>query len=241
MSDTNSQAAGNTPTTSSDAQPAATGTTADATTQATAAPAGDAQAANSQQTTEGQTAAASDAAAASSEGDTAAPAGAPEKYEFKAPENVTLDDAVIAEFSTVAKELDLPQDVAQKVIDKLAPKIAQQNAAAIESAMKSASEAWEQATRTDKEVGGEKLDENLAVARKALDRFGTPELRKLLGAFDPKANPSGTGLGNHPEIIKAFLKAGRAISEDRFVPGGQQPPKVDNRNPAKALYPNQPA
>lgn len=230
------QVAGNTPATGN-AQPAAEA----AAVTASAAPA-TAQAATSQQATEQQPAA-STAPAAGTEGE-ARPADkptAPEQYEFKAPEGVKLDDAVVAEFSAVAKELGLPQDAAQKVIDKLAPKIAAQNAQAFEAAIKSASDSWINAAKSDKEFGGEKLSENLAVAKKALDRFGTPELRKLLGAYDPTTNPQGTGLGNHPEIIRAFTRAGRAISEDKFVAGATSPQRGENRNAAKSLYPNQPA
>lgn len=247
MSDTNVQVAANTQG-SGDAQPAAAPAAAGVATNI-ATPAATDTAATSQQAPEGQTAQA-DQPAAGSDGDKGAqtdkpaqgdkPTGAPESYEFKAPDGVTLSDSVVAEFSAVAKELDLPQDAAQKVIDKLAPAIAKQNAEAISQAVESAATAWVQATQSDKEIGGEKLNENLAVAKKALDRFGTPELRKLLGAYDPKNNPNGTGLGNHPEIIRAFLKAGRAISEDKFVPGGRQPTKGE-RDLAKSLYPNQPA
>lgn len=242
MSDQISQDAGNTQTTS-DAQPAA-GAAVTGAGDNTSAPASSTPAANSQQANDGQPAAGDTTAAASTEGDKGTagdkPAGAPEKYEFKAPDNVALDDGVIAEFSTVAKELGLPQDAAQKVIDKLAPKLAEQNAQAIMKAMESANTEWLTAAKADKEFGGEKLDENLAVARKALDRFGTPELRKLLGRFDAKENPTGTGLGNHPELIRAFIKAGRAISEDKFVQGSTQPTKGE-RSLAKSLYPNQPA
>ena len=240
MSEANSQPTGNTQTTG-DAQPAAGAVTSGAEGN-TSAPASSDPAASSQQTTDGQTAT-GDKPAANTDGDKGGeagdkPAGAPEKYEFKAPEGTSLNEAVVAEFSTVAKELGLSQDAAQKVIDKLAPTIAKQNATAMSQAINSATTAWAEATRADKDIGGEKLDENLAVARKALDRFGTPELRKLLGKFDPKDNPSGTGLGNHPEIIKAFLKAGKAISEDKFVPGGTAPTKGE-RSAAKSLYPNQ--
>lgn len=244
MSDSNTQVAANTQA-SGDAQPVA-GAVSSGAGDSTPASSSSDSATTSQQANEGQTAT-GDNPAASTDGDKGAasepgdkPAGAPDKYEFKAPDGVTFDDTVMTEFSTVAKELGLPQDAAQKVIDKLAPVIAKRNAEAAVSAMQTAAADWAKATQTDKDIGGEKLNENLAVAKKGLDRFGTPELRKLLGAYDAKTNPMGTGLGNHPEIIRAFLKAGRAISEDKFVPGGTQPSKGE-RNAAKALYPNQPA
>jgi hypothetical protein len=48
------------------------------------------------------------------------------------------------------------------------------------------------------------------VAKKALDAFGTTELRSLLNE---------SGLGNHPEVIRFMFRAGKAISEDSMVTG----------------------
>lgn len=134
------------------------------------------------------------------------PEGAPESYEFKAPEGVQFDDTVIGAFSEVAKELNLPQDQAQKVLDKVAPVIAARQAEQFQAARTE----WAETAKADKEFGGEKLAENLGVAKKALDAFATPELRTLLDQ---------SGLGNHPEVIRMFYRAGKAISEDRFVSG----------------------
>lgn len=243
--ETITQATGNTQTTG-DAQtaaaPAATGTPAPA-----ATPAATEVAATSQQAPEGQTAGdPSKGDAASTEGDKTEKAagdpitGAPEAYEFKPPEGNKFDDEVIATFSNVAKELDLSQGAAQKILDAIAPKVAERFMAKQLETMTNTINEWVGQTKADKALGGEKLNENLAVAEKALAAFGTPELRKLLGNFDVKTNPNGTGLGNHPEIIRAFYNAGKAISEDKFVPGGKQPSKGET-NAAKALYPNQPA
>ena len=135
------------------------------------------------------------------------PEGAPEKYEFKAEEGQAFDDQVIGAFSEVAKELNLSQEAAQKVLDKMAPVIASRQAEQVSAAQA----AWTESAKTDKEYGGDKLQENLAVAKQALDAFGTPELRTLL---------NDSGLGNHPEVIRMFYRAGKAISQDRFVTGG---------------------
>jgi hypothetical protein len=88
-------------------------------------------------------------------------------------------------------------------------------------------ETWTEQVKTDKEIGGDKLAENLGVARKAIDTFGSPELKALLNS---------TGLGNHPEVVKLAFKVGKAISEDGFVSGS---PKGNTTNdPAKKLFPN---
>lgn len=150
---------------------------------------------------------------------------APEKYEFKLPDGIQLDDKGIGAFSEVAKELNLTQDAAQKVLDKMGPVIAGRHAEVLTQAKAQ----WVEAAQADKEYGGEKLAENLAVAKKALDTFGSPELRTLLNE---------SGLGNHPELIRAFFRAGKAISEDKFVPATGGSPK-GAKDAANALYPNQ--
>jgi hypothetical protein len=150
---------------------------------------------------------------------------APEKYEFKDIEGAAIDSNTLTSFSEVAKELNLSQDAAQKILDKVAPVMAQQQAEAIENL----STQWVQGVQSDKEIGGDKLQQNLAVAKKAMDTFGTPELRTLLNA---------SRLGNHPEIIRVFYRAGKAISQDNFVAGGSG--SVNGmKDAAKALYPNQ--
>lgn len=147
----------------------------------------------------------------------------PEKYEFKQPEGQQFDSEVLNAYSEVAKELQLSQEAAQKVLDKVAPVMHQRQLQQIEKVRTE----WVTASKSDKEFGGDKLPENLSVAKKALDKFGTPELRKLL---------EDTGLGNHPEIIRAFYRAGKGISEDAFVVGSRV--AAAERDPAKVLYPN---
>jgi hypothetical protein len=155
--------------------------------------------------------------------------GAPEAYEFQAIEGQEFDPEVMKSFSEIAKELDLPQDAAQKVLDKVAPKILERQMQALENVRNE----WAESARTDKEFGGDKLNDNLVVAKKALDSFGTPELRKLLNE---------SGLGNHPEMIRLMYRAGKAISEDRFVGGtrgGQKSGPKGFNDLASALYSNQ--
>jgi len=159
------------------------------------------------------------------------PKGAPEKYEFKAPEGRDLDPELATTFSEVARELNLTQDAAQKLLDTMSPKMVERQLAQIEAVRAE----WTQQSKADKEFGGDKIAENLSVAKKALDSFGTPELRSLLNE---------SGLGNHPEIIRFMFRAGKAISEDRYVGSsagttqGRPAPK-DFNAAAAALYSNQ--
>jgi hypothetical protein len=159
------------------------------------------------------------------------PQGAPEKYEFTPPEGKQFDAEIIGNFSEVAKELNLTQDAAQKLVETMGPKIAERQLAQVEAIRNE----WAQASQVDKEFGGDKLNENMSVAKKALDAFGTPELRTLLVQ---------SGLGNNPEVIRFMFRAGKAISEDTFVgssagSSGKPTGPQDFNAKAAALYSNQ--
>lgn len=203
---------------------------------APAAPAAGAAAGATQQTSSDAQAAAV-AAAAATQQPTAAEAAAaaakagekvvPEKYELKAPDGVTLDSEALGEFEGLARDLKLSQEDAQKVTD-IGAKLAQKWETKQAEVIQQAAADWVKEAAADKEFGGEKLSENLAVARKALDAFGTPELRSLL---------DGSRLGNHPEVIRFMVRAGKAISEDRMVTGGRGP--AAQATTADVLYPNQ--
>lgn len=154
--------------------------------------------------------------------ETAAVTGAPEAYAWTAPEGLTYDPGTLEAFSGVARELNLPQDKAQLVIDKMAPVLAARQAEQV----KAMTEGWAAEARADKEFGGDKLTESLAAGERALAAFGTPALREML---------TKTGLANNPEVIRFMVKAGAAISEDKFVGGKTAPARGDD---AKAMYPN---
>ena len=88
-------------------------------------------------------------------------------------------------------------------------------------------EQWAADTKADKEIGGDKLTVSVGHAQKALDTFASKEFREFLDS---------TGLGNHPEMVRAFAKVGKLMSEDSFVTGqGNGSPKNDL---VEAFYPS---
>ncbi|ECG3547392.1 peptidase [Salmonella enterica] len=151
--------------------------------------------------------------------------GAPEKYEFKPAEGQELDTAALEQFEPIARELNLTNEQAQKMVDlygtKIMPMVQQQQA----EAWQKTTEQWAADVKADKEIGGDKLTANLSSAQRALDLFGSPELKEYL---------EGTGLGNHPELVKTFIKIGKAMSEDGMVSGKQS----GQRSAAEVLYGN---
>lgn len=137
----------------------------------------------------------------------------PVKYDIKPPEGfAALDDKALEAATPLLNKLGVKAEDAQGVIDEFAkevlPKMAERaQAIAQEQNLEqilAIRKGWDDARVADKEVGGAEAGAKLAVAVKALDTFGTPELRKLLDE---------TGIGNHPEIVRAFYRAGQAIAE----------------------------
>lgn len=208
---------------------AATTTEGQASEQATGSATVAGEGGQTQQTTEGQQAAGGQQQQAEgqqgTEGEqgTKQPQGAPEKYEFQPVEGAAIDQQVLDQFAEVAKELNLPQDQAQKLIDKVAPVIQARQVEQIAAVQAQ----WAEESRADKEFGGDNLEANIGTAKKALDTFGTPELRSLLHE---------SGMGNHPEVIRFLVRTGKAISEDRLVVGSA--PGQHQAGDAKRFYPN---
>lgn len=132
---------------------------------------------------------------------------APEKYEFKTAEGQELDAEAVKAFEPIAKELNLSNEQAQKLVDvygsKIMPKVVEQQAAQWQQQI----EQWAEQVKADKDLG---TDVSIGAAQKAMDKFGSPELKQYLNE---------TGLGNHPELVRIFANIGKAMSEDGLVTG----------------------
>lgn len=138
-----------------------------------------------------------------------AKAEVPEKYEFTAPEGTELDSKAVELFEPVARELGLSNDQAQKLAG-LWPQLQEQMQQRQAESWGQQVEKWAADTKADKEIGGEKLTVSVGHAQKALDTFASKEFREFLDT---------TGMGNHPEMVRAFAKVGKLMSEDSFVTG----------------------
>lgn len=134
------------------------------------------------------------------------PPAVPEKYEFKLPDGMTLDTEALSKFEPIARKLGLDQERAQEVVNLYAGLKQADTQRQQDDWAKQVSD-WSEAVKTDKELGGQAFDTNVAAAQSAMARFGTPELKAAL---------ESTGLGNHPELIRAFTRIGKAMGEDTF-------------------------
>jgi hypothetical protein len=156
----------------------------------------------------------------------AAPA-APEEIKVKFAEGVSFEQSRVEQFTKLAKEIGLKSEGAQKIADFYSEMV--KGAAEEQVAITTK---WAEEAKADKEVGGAAFDQNLAVAKKALDRVGSPALKELLAR---------SGLGNHVEVIRLFAKIGKSISEDRLPgadPAAGGEPSLEQQ--LHEAYPNSP-
>ena len=142
----------------------------------------------------------------------------PEKYEFKLPEGVTLDEASMALIAPAFKELGLSNEQAQKLVDLQM------------TLNKSNEDAYAQSF--------DQYVENLKVEAKTYFVTKLPEVMRNMArardmllpkTADGKEHPLQeklriSGLANDKDVIELFDKIGRTIGEGRFVQGKQSAP-----------------
>lgn len=147
--------------------------------------------------------------------------GAPEKYEdFKVPEGAIVNQPVLDEFKATAKELNLTQAGAQKLID-LQVKHMDSLVQSMQQSFQQIKDDWK--ADTIKTLGAS-AKTDLVSAGKAIEKLGTPELRKMLNE---------TGVGNHKELVKFFVEVGKLVSEDKPVDGKN---RVAAKSDAELFY-----
>ena len=86
-------------------------------------------------------------------------------------------------------------------------------------------QAWDKQLTEDKDIGGEKIQANMDLGRRALEKFGTPELIETLRS---------TGYNSFPPLVKLLVNIGKAMGEDRIAAGGQSV-KDDLRSVYKSM------
>lgn len=156
---------------------------------------------------------------------------APETYaDYKLPEGVEIGTEDLAKVNATFKELGLTQVQAQKLIDlQSSLQVAQTSAQAesLKQAFDKQASDWAAEAKADPEIGGDKFDATVTTAQKAMQQFGTPELREFLNK---------SGIGNHPQLIKLFNKIGNAISEDKVVISGSDATESAPKTAAQAMF-----
>lgn len=135
------------------------------------------------------------------------------------PEDSLLTDADMERIVSQAKEQGLGKEAAQKQVE-FANGLLKQSQERLNDRHKELSDGWVKEVRADKEIGGEKFDESIRLANKALKQFGTNEFIQSL---------QETKFGNNPEVVRIFARIGKAMDSDKLILGG------DHTQPEKSM------
>ena len=145
--------------------------------------------------------------------------------DFTLPEGMTLNSEQLEAAAPLFKELGLNQEQAQKLVDFQAQQV-QAGQQGQMDAFNQLKTDWVEQAKKDAEIGGDKFDENVGIAKQALAKFGNEGFTKLLNDF---------GMGNHPEVIRFMAKVGRLTKEDNPDDAGN--PIGKPRDHVSVLYP----
>jgi hypothetical protein len=136
-----------------------------------------------------------------------------EKYELSLPKDSLLDASAVEKVSSYAKEKGLSNEQAQAILEREHGAIASFAEKQRADLAHKADHVWPEQIKADKEIGGEAFKANAELALRVVEKFASTDLRKTL---------TETGLGNHPELVRCFVKIGKAMSEDQLVIPGSQ-------------------
>jgi hypothetical protein len=129
------------------------------------------------------------------------------------PEGMLADQPAFVDFKNTALDLGIEPEKAQKLIDTVAPKM-KEAAEAPYNLWADTQEKWVSEIKADPVIGGANMEKALAVAARAIETYGTPELRTAL-AF--------TGAGNNPAVIRWMHKVGLTLGEGKPVEAKSAP------------------
>lgn len=167
----------------------------------------------------------------------------PDKYEFTAPEGLTLDPAAIEAATPVLRELRLTQDQAQKLVNFQL----QREAALLKSttdAMTTMRTDWQAKLTADPDLLAAKSEGKSGLEAVKLDiaKMKAALPADLRAEFSEAMNL--TGAGDHPAIVKAMWKLAQFVTEGRHVagagpsPDGQKKPNTPPPTIAERMYPH---
>lgn len=143
------------------------------------------------------------------------------------PEGGELDPELTSKFLEIMNDGEMgPKDRANALLKLQADamKAASEQSSAL---WQETQQQWQDEVRNDPELGGEKLDENLAGIRKLLDEYGSKELEDLMDL---------TGVGNNIHMVRFVAKLAKAFGEGQPLSGR---PTSTPQDPAAILYPQQ--
>lgn len=130
-------------------------------------------------------------------------------YDLKLPKDSVLDSVALEEISQYAKGKGYTQEQAQELVNRENDAVLdyQQRQNEVLAAKK---KEWYDQVISDKEIGGESFNQNIEYAHRVLQKYMPKEIIDFLDS---------SGLGNHPELVKGFVRIGKAMQPDKLLKG----------------------
>jgi hypothetical protein len=125
--------------------------------------------------------------------------GAPEKYDWKIQGDPSRVQAITKSLEPMARKLGMSNDEIHGVFDTFTS-IAEQG-------KKDVLKQWATTLESDKEFGGDKLEETLALANSVVEQYGDDEFRGLLDQ---------AGLRHNPAVVKLLARVAKDVGGDRM-------------------------
>jgi hypothetical protein len=149
--------------------------------------------------------------------------GAPAEYtDLVAPDGMPMDEALLAEATPVARELNLSKKGAQKLVDLHAKNIQLQAKRWTDHLAESKKEAM-----ADPQIGGANYGPSVAKAKSLIAQFGDAELKKDLNTY---------GIGARRSMIRFLSKIATAVGETSMPPSGAGTGAVEKKPLHEILY-----
>jgi len=144
-----------------------------------------------------------------------------DRYEVKMPDGVEMDAGLMEIATPIFKEAKLSPAQAQAVTDLYVKTQEQAISKHVETV-----NGWLKESQKDKEIGGKDYEKNLGHAARAFQAFGNERGMQIIDTY---------GLGNNPDILRIFVRMGKALGEGSTVLPGAEHGSVSD---AQVLYPS---
>lgn len=159
----------------------------------------------------------------------AAEGAAPEKYELKLPEGVTLDPERQAQFEGIAREYGLTNEKAQRLLDQHLQEI-QNVSRGLYDKWNETQKMWKNEITNDKEIGGANFKQSKAHVARFINSLPEPMRQPFREALN------FTGAGNNPAVFRALRAAGQRYAEGTPVKGSPMTATAP-KSAASVMYP----
>lgn len=145
--------------------------------------------------------------------------------ELKLPKDSLLPADAVKAVADFAKANGLKPDAAQALLENQSAAVAAHQAR-LEAQHREQVQAWDKSLTKDKDIGGDAIKANLEMGRRALEKYGSPELIEALRS---------TGYNSFPPLVKFMVQIGKAMGEDRIASGKTGTEANDMRSIYKSM------